>query len=426
MPFPEDTRRPDRKAPPGRPVLGVILKGYPRISETFISNEILLLEGLGFPIHIFSMRRGRENFAHPAVAAVRARVDYLPETFLKNAHRLFYRNLRLALVRPAAYAAGIRTALARYRRTRNPATWRHFLQAGYLVEKCLPGRGVAHLHAHFAHSPTSVALFASVLSGLTFSFTAHAKDIYTSQAEQLREKIARARFVATCTEYNRRHLQNLAAGLETPIHRVYHGIDTALFSGGGEPHAAPSPPYRILTVARLIAKKGIPTVLEALRLLRDRGIAFTYTLIGDGAERDATLARIGQLGLEPVCRWLGTQPHPVVLAHFRRADVFVLGSEVAGDGDRDGIPNVILESMGMGVPVVATSVSAIPEAVEAGSSGLLVPPGNPPLLADALQSMLTDPGLRRRVIAAARERVSRDFDNRAQIGQLAALLKDAL
>ncbi|HSM88660.1 MAG TPA: colanic acid biosynthesis glycosyltransferase WcaL, partial [Desulfobacterales bacterium] len=195
-----------------RPVLGMVLKGYPRISETFISNEILLLESLGFDVHIFSMRPGREGFTHRSVAEIRACVDYLPETFLRNAHRLIFHNLCLAMRRPRRYAAGLDLVRRRFQRTRNPATLRHFLQAGYLVNHLLPDTGVIHLHAHFAHSPASVALFASELSGLPFSFTAHAKDIYTSDPGQLREKIALARFVVTCTEYNRRHLLALAEG----------------------------------------------------------------------------------------------------------------------------------------------------------------------------------------------------------------------
>jgi glycosyltransferase involved in cell wall biosynthesis len=409
-----------------RPVLGMLLKGYPRISETFISNEILLLEQLGFAVHIFSMRRGRESFTHESVARIGARVSYLPETFLRNVHRLIYPNLCLALRRPQRYAAGLAVTGRRFRRTRHPATLRHFLQAGYLVHRCLPGSGVVHLHAHFAHSPTSVALYASVLSGLPFSFTAHAKDIYTSDAAQLREKIALARFVVTCTEYNRRHLLALAAGLRTPIHRIYHGIDTRLFThdGGGRPAA--SPPYQVLSVARLTEKKGIPTVLRAVKRLQESGVRLRYTLIGDGQDRAKILDLIRQLGLESVCRWLGTQPHHVVLEHYRRADLFVLGCEVAADGDRDGIPNVLFESMVMGVPVVVTGVSAIPELVEVGRTGLLVPPGRPEALADAMLTMLTDAGLRQRVIPAARERVRRDFDNRALIGRLADIYRGVL
>ncbi|MGE5255073.1 MAG: glycosyltransferase family 4 protein [Hyphomicrobiales bacterium] len=409
-----------------RPVLGMVLKGYPRISETFISNEILLLENLGFSVRIFSMRQGRENFTHRNVARIRAGVDYLPETFWRNAHRLIAHNLRLAIRRPRRYAAGMALARRRFLRTRNPASLRHFLQAGYLVNRCLPGQGVVHLHAHFAHSPTSVALYASELSGLPFSFTAHAKDIYTSEAEQLREKIARARFVVTCTDYNRRHLLALAEGLPTPIHRIYHGIDTALFANGCDVKATVSPPYRLISVARLIEKKGIPTVLQAVKCLHKTGVRLRYTLIGDGQDREKIIGLIRQLGLDPVCRWLGTQPHHVVLEHYRQADLFVLGCEVASNGDRDGIPNVFFESMAMGVPVVTTEVSAISELVESGRTGLLVPPGQPEALAEAMMMMLTDEGLRARVIPAARERVLRSFDNRALVGQLADIYRSAL
>jgi glycosyltransferase involved in cell wall biosynthesis len=409
-----------------KPVLGMVLKGYPRISETFISNEIRLLEKLGLSIRIFSMRPGREGFAHRSVSEIRARVDYLPETFLRNAHRLIFHNLCLAIRRPLRYAAGLELARRRYLRTRNPASLRHFLQAGYLVEKCLPGSGVGHLHAHFAHSPTSVALYASELSGLPFSFTAHAKDIYTSNPEQLREKIALARFVVTCTEYNRRHLLRLAIGLKTPIYRVYHGIDTGLFDNGANIRMDPCPPYQVLSVARLTEKKGIHTVLRAIKSLREKGFRLAYTLIGDGQDREKILGLIRQLDLESVCRWLGTQPHHMVIEHYRRADLFVLGCEVAADGDRDGIPNVLFESMAMGVPVVATGVSAIPELVEPGKTGLLVPPGCPEALAGAMLTMLSDAGLRQRVIPAARERVLRDFDNRALVGRLADIYRAAL
>jgi glycosyltransferase involved in cell wall biosynthesis len=149
-------------------------------------------------------------------------------------------------------------------------------------------------------------------------------------------------------------------------------------------------------------------------------------LIGDGQDREKILDLVRQLGLDPVCCWLGTQPHHVVLEHYRRSDVFVLGCEVAANGDRDGIPNVLFESMAMGVPVVTTGVSAIPELVESGRTGLLVPPGQPEALAGAMARMLTDEGLRARVIPAARERVLRDFDNRALVGRLAEIYRAVL
>ncbi len=401
------------------PVLGMILKGYPRISETFISNEILLLEKRGFAIHLFSMRQPREDFTHPSVQRIRARVDYLPETLIKPLPRLLYHNLMLAYRQPGTYAAALKTAWRRFLRTRKLATLKHLLQAGYLARCLLPASGVVHLHAHFAHSPTSVAMFTSQLTGLPFSFTAHAKDIYTSDPRQLGEKIDLARFVVTCTEYNRRHLLEISDGHETPIHRIYHGIDMDLFRDRGGPQHNPGQPYQILTIARLTAKKGLPTVYRALKILADRGLNFEHTLIGDGEDRKSILRLIKELELSAVSRWLGTRPHDVVLGHYRAADLFVLGCEVAANGDRDGIPNVLIESMAMGVPVVATDISALPELVVDGQTGLLVPAGRPDKLADAMQRMLTDQELRHKVIPAARRAVANDFDNQRLIQELA-------
>ena len=408
------------------PTLGMVLKGYPRISEVFISNELSLLEGLGFRIHIFSMRMPREDFTHASVNNVSARVDYLPETLLLPLPRFLVHNIQLAVRTPAVYFRTLKTALRRFLRTRKPATFKHFLQAGYLVHRFLPGSGVVHLHAHFAHSPTSVAMFAAHLSGLGFSFTAHAKDIYISDPRQLAEKLSMAKFAVTCTEYNRQHLMTLADGdhaSAAPIHRVYHGIDVELFARPA-PTAHPGQNYEILTVARLTAKKGLPTVLRAIDLLKKRGLPIRHTLIGDGEDRRKILALVRRLGLEDTTRWLGTLPHETVLAHYRQAAVFLLGCEVAANGDRDGIPNVLMESMAMGVPVVATRVSAIPELVEDGKTGLLVTPRNPELLADAVQRLLTDESLRERIIENSGPWVRRHFNNRHLIIDLAAIFKE--
>lgn len=403
-----------------RPVLGLILKGYPRISETFISNEIMLLEELGFTIRLFSMRRPREAFSHESVKRIKARVDYLPSTIRGSVPRLLRANLALALKRPRAYARAARHAWRRYRRTRKTATIKHLLQAGYLVHDLLPGSGVGHLHAHFAHSPTSVAMFASMLSGLRFSFTAHAKDIYTSDPRQLAEKIKMAAFVVTCTEYNRRHLMELSPGTE--VHRVYHGIDVSFFQGR-EKKAGPRPPYRILTVARITPKKGLPTVYRAVKLLRDQGLDVRHTLIGDGDDRDRILALIRELGLEDWTEWLGTLPHEAVLEQYRRADLFVLGCEVAANGDRDGIPNVLVESLAMGLPAAATDVSAIPELIRPEKTGLLVRPGDPAALAEAMTRLLTDQDLRAGLIEAGRAKVEQDFDNKTLIKSLADIYR---
>jgi glycosyltransferase involved in cell wall biosynthesis len=401
----------------------MVLKGFPRISETFISNEIRLLEGMGLPIRIFSMRRPRENFTHDSVREIRAPVHYLPERILTPAlPGVLLAHARLAARSPERYRAGLGAAVRRFRRSRKAATWKHFLQAGHLVERWLGGSGVTHLHAHFAHSPTSVALFASRLSGLSFSFTAHAKDIYTSAPEQLKEKIDLARFVVTCTEYNRRYLEAVRGAGVTPIHRVYHGIDLDLFADG-RPKRRPEPPYRLLTVARLTPKKGIATVIAALALLKAEGVDFRHTLIGDGEDRARVLKAAGDAGLGERFRWIGTRPHHVVLEHYRAADLFLLACQVAENGDRDGIPNVLAESLAMGVPVVATGVSAIPELIQDGETGLLVPPGDPRAVADAARRLLADADLRDRMVRAGMARVRADFDNRATIGRLAAVLR---
>ena len=401
------------------PVLGMILKGYPRISETFISNEILLLEKLGFTVHLFSMRRPRENFSHESVKEIRAKVDYLPETLIKPLPHLLYHNLLLAAKKPVVYAGALKAAYRRFLRTHKSATIKHLLQAGYLAHRFLPASGVTHLHAHFAHSPTSVAMFTNHLTGLPFSFTAHAKDIYTSNPEQLREKIQLARFVITCTEYNRKHLRELSDGTATPIHRNYHGIDINLFSDNNEIPKIPGQPYQILTIARLTAKKGLPTIYKALRILCDQGVSLHHTHIGGGEDREKIISLIKDLDLGSVTRLLGTQPHQVVLEHYKNADLFVLGCEVAPNGDRDGIPNVLAESMAMGLPVVATHISGIPELVENERTGLLVPPAQPDILAETMLRMLKDGELRNRVIAAGKQHVVREFDNRRLIRELA-------
>lgn len=405
-----------------KPVLGMILKGFPRISETFISNEILLLEKNGFHIHIFSMRQPRESFAHKSVQGVRARVDYLSETILKGFFSLFYHNSALVLKNFRRYGKALKMAGRRFRRSRKSATFKHLLQAGYIVHKLLPGSGVVHLHAHFAHSPSSVAMFTALLSGLDFSFTAHAKDIYTSHPLKLKEKISAARFVVTCTRYNQQHLENIAGNLDTPIYCVYHGIDVGLFNSH-QPVDQPRAPFQLMTVARLVPKKGLPVVYKALALLAEKKIDFRHTLIGDGQERDAILQLIERLGLSHVCQWRGTLAHDRVLDCYRQSDLFVLGCRLAANGDRDGIPNVFMESMAMGIPVVGTRVSAIPELITHEQTGLLVPPDDPAALADAIMRLLTDAALRSRVIPAAKARITAQFDNMSLVRTLVEIYR---
>ncbi len=403
------------------PTLAYILKGYPRISETFISNEILLLEQLGFSLRLFPMRRGREDFCHDSVKRIKARVDYLPTELLLDLPRLIGPNIRCAVKWPKRYRQALKTAVTRYRRTHKSATFKHLFQAGYLTEKFLSrDPSICHLHGHFAHSPTSVTMFSSLLSGLKFSFTAHAKDIYTSHPDQLREKLEEAVFVATCTRHNQHYLEALSERQGAEVSCIYHGIDLSLFRNE-HVKVETEPPYRLLTVARITPKKGLPTIYRALKNLADRGIDFRHVLIGDGDDRQTVLHLLKEPGLQDRCSWLGSLPHETVLHHFSSSDLFILGSEIAADGDRDGIPNVLVESLAMGVPAVATNVSAIPEILLDGETGLTVEQKNSEALAKAIIKLLTDTELRRKVIENGKRLVAEQFDNSRLIVNLARL-----
>jgi len=407
------------------PTLCMVLKGYPRISETFISNEILLLESLGFKIHIISMRHPREAFAHASIKNIKADVDYLPSSILKHLLPLGYHNFLLAVQRPKAYFNAIKKAAVRWMRTKKSATIKHLLQAGYLVHKCVPGKNIVHFQAHFAHSPTSVALFSSLLSGIPFSFFAHAKDIYTSDPRQLKEKIDMARFVVTCTQYNQKYLSGIAGKSTTPVFCVYHGINLDYFLPR-EGQVSCSPPYKLLTVARLTEKKGLETVYRALALLREKGLKFTHTLIGEGDDNDKVVRLIKTLGLETVTELCGTMTHEDVINYYAASDLFILGCQIAGNGDRDGIPNVMAESMAMNLPVVATNVSGIPEFLEDGVSGGMVQQKNPQALASAIETLLKDTELRKKVTAEARKRITRDFNNQKLSKDLALIYRDEI
>ncbi len=406
--------------------IGYILKGYPRISETFISNEILLLEQLGFNLHLFPMRHPREDFCHDSVKQIMAKVDYLPTELLLDFPRLLLPNIFLAVKRPDLFKQGLKLAHKRYKRTANLATFKHLLQAGYLCNShLLKHNSIAHLHGHFAHSPTSVTMFAALLSGKTFSFTAHAKDIYTSNTEQLREKIRLAEFVITCTDYNRRYLEKTAEGLGTPIHCIYHGIDLQLFSPATD-HTVCSPPYKLLTVARMTEKKGLPTLYKALRILKDNNIDFHHTLIGDGDDKKNILQLIEDLDMQAHCCCPGTQTHSEVLKQFEASDLFVLACEIAANGDRDGIPNVLVESLAMGVPALSTTVSAVPEILIHNRSGITISPSQPEEMAANITELLTNGNLRAQIIQGGTEHTREHFNNRTLVAALGNIFQKQL
>ncbi len=406
--------------------LGVVVKGYPRISESFIANEILALEEMGLRIEIYSLRAPREGFTHRKVREIQASVTYLPDYVLPRLGDVLAANGRTFLTHPIRYLGTVLKAVGRTVKLRSPLgpTLRHLLQAGYLVHHRLSDATVSHLHAHFCHTPTSVALFASEMAQIPFSFTAHAKDIYTSHPSKLRHKIAKARFVVTCTEYNRRYLQTLARGLATPFYTIYHGIDLSTFRYGYHPCEAP--PWKILSVGRLVRKKGYDDLLVALKMLHDSGVRYHFLHVGDGELRGEITAMAQCMGLGESVRFLGTLTHEELIPLYRTSHLFALACKIAPNGDRDGLPNVILEAMAIGIPVVSTDVSAIPEAIEHERTGLLVPPGDPQALACAMRRALDNREEAMQRAALARDVVAERFDMRRWTPRLGELLRRAL
>jgi glycosyltransferase involved in cell wall biosynthesis len=279
----------------------------------------------------------------------------------------------------------------------------------------LDRENLVHLHAHFAHGPSAIAHLAHLISDVPYSFTAHAKDLYTTPVDYVALRSDAARFVVTCTEANARFLRDVVGADPAKLIVSRHGVDLGRFAGS----ARDPRPDRILSVGRLVPKKGFDTLIAACGVLARRGVDFDCLIVGDGPRRDALEALIRDLGLGGRVRLEAARPQPALVREYEQAALFVLSCVVLDDGDRDGIPNVILEAMAAGVPVVATAVSGIPEVVADGETGRLVPPGDAAALADVLASLLDDPDEGRRLAAAARNRAAIAFDLATCVAPLA-------
>jgi|GEM_PF-20448 len=399
-----------------RPVtVGYVVKMFPRFSETFILNEILEMERAGVRVVIFSMKSPAETIRQPGVERVRAPVVVLSERAAARAP-LVLAHAACALRAPSRY---VRTA-AFVGARRNESARTKFLHAAILAVEAR-NRGVSHLHAHFASGPARQAKFVSMLSGIPYSFTAHAKDLYWNgqghgTAKKLKRRIQRASFVVTISDHNRRFLEGLDARVPPErIVTIYNGLDLEawpLLRPTGRPARAEEAPL-ILAVGRLVEKKGFHVLLDSLGILRSRGHRFRCLIAGEGPERDRLLAMIEQRGLEPVARILGPVTQDRLVSElYPKAHVLAQPSVVAADGDQDGIPTVILEAMATGVPVVATPVSGIEEAVVHLETGLIVPPGDAPALADALLRVLADDALAARLATGARRLIEERFSLR--------------
>lgn len=392
-----------------------LLKMYPRFSETFIVGEMLELERQGLQIEIFSLKRPEDGLCHREVAEVKARITYVPS--IGQPRALVAAHWRLLRTRPRRYGRALGHALRR-------GTWgalKHFAQAGFIAVR-VEEAGIRHIHAHFASVATSIALHMSRLTDVSYSFTAHAKDIYVDSVrpDDLRTKIRSARFAVTVSDYNRRHLADLAG--EAQIVRIYNGLDLEAFGPNG--HAPERPPL-ILAVGRLVEKKGFGDLIRACAVLRDGGQAFSCRIVGKGPLHAELRDLIAELGLEGTVELVGPIPREALVDVFACASVFAAPCVVARDGNRDGLPTVLVEAMAAGVPVVATPVTGIPELVEDGHTGIIVPERNPEALTGALRRLLENQPEADALARAARRRVERDFDVGKNVAQLRELLLEA-
>lgn len=397
-----------------------ILKGYPRLSESFIAQEIHGLERAGMAIRLYSMRHPTDQRLHPVHRQIAAPVVYLPE-YLHDEPLRVWRGLWHSARKPG-FAAAFKAFLADLPRDLTPNRFRRFGQAAVLAHE-LAG-DVEHLHAHFIHTPASVVRYASLMTGLPWSCSAHAKDIWTSRPWELSQKLASARFAVTCTKAGLETLSGLAKR-PGDVHLVYHGLDLTRFAAHGgtaRDGAGDERPARILSVGRAVPKKGLDVLLRALAALPARR-HWRLEHIGGGDELKRLKGLAAELGIAERVTWRGALDQLDVLASYRAADLFVLPSRIAENGDRDGLPNVLMEAQSQGVACISTKVSGIPELIVDDETGLLVEPGDVAALTAAIEGLIADPAKRVTLASAGEKRVRRFFDHRNGIETLLALFK---
>ncbi len=398
-----------------------VLKGYPRLSETFIAQEIRALEERGLDIRIVSLRHPTEKARHPVHEEIEAEVDYLPEYLHREPLRVF--RAWWAIRRDPRYREARRLWLGDLRRDPTPNRVRRFGQALVLARE-LP-EDIEHLHAHFLHTPASVTRYAAHLTSRAWSCSAHAKDVWTTPDWEVAEKLAECDWLVTCSRAAFERLSDRApAGNEAgTVALIYHGLDLARFPAPPEAMrrvdgSDAGDPVRLLSVGRAVAKKGYDDLLRALARL-PAGLAWRLEHIGGGSELKSLRAKADALAIADRIEWRGAQPQKEVLAAYRRADLFVLASRITDSGDRDGLPNVLMEAQSQALACLATRVAGIPELIGDRETGRLVPEHDIGAMAAALAALMTDPAERLRLARAGRVRLVAEFSADPWIDRLA-------
>ena len=409
----------DRNAMESAMIVAYVANRFPRWGGGWVLNEVRGLLEAGIDLRVFSFRPPFDDVAAAAdMAPWIARTTYVPRG---SSWACIAATIACLLRSPLGFMKALGTIRGLGGRM---ARLSHLGEVFFIASR-IRGSGARHVHAQHADYLADAALAAARYLGLPFSFTGHANDLYTNPG-RLDEKIRVARFVSTCTAFNERWLVTRCAGIGIPpsrIARVYHGVDLERFTA--RPAGAAVPAGRLVSIGRLKEKKGFPDLLQALALLKARGVSCTLEIHGDGDRREALAGQIERLGLSREVSLAGTIPHDRIPEVLARSGVFVLPCIVLANQDRDGIPNTILEAMASGVPVVSTAISGIPEVVRDGESGLLVPERNPAALADAIERMTRDAALRERCAREGRRVVASQFSIAASGQALADRFREA-
>jgi glycosyltransferase involved in cell wall biosynthesis len=397
--------------------VGYIIKMFPRLSETFILNEVLELEQQGLELTIFSLKRPVDAVRHAQTKLVRSPVIYLPEKVSESPFRVARGQVHVWRRYPRTWRHGLRSALRRLRQGPDSGNFLAFCQACCVIREL---KGIRHLHAHYANIPAKIALLVQRITGISYSVTTHAKDIFQNEpfaSQKICERMSRASFVVANSRFSAGHIR---AGLQGQgnVRVVYNGLDLAAFPLRP---VEPGQPL-ILAVGRLVQKKGFPALVAACQLLKQRGLNFLCEIVGTGALSNQIKEQIRTCDVGDRVKLVGPLPQQVLKEHYARAMAFALPCIAAADGDRDILPNVIKEAMAVGVPVVTTRLEGIEEMIEDGITGLLVNPGDIVGLADRLQSVLTDSSLRRRLSVNGRKVIESVFDRRINFSELRTLL----
>jgi len=429
-----------------RGTIAYVLKGYPRLTDTFITSEVYRMEQQGLRLRVFVIKPCIEPVFSDLLDKIAAKPVYMLDTTFMSKSSLFKwlsANLkhfmpslrRVIRKHPLGVLRAAGAAFAQATRARKGFwAWprkvyaKEFLQGVMLADMLEQAGDVSHIHGHYCHGATTVTWLASMMTKLPFSFTAHAKDIYLpslNPAGLLRRKMDAARFVITCTDANRDYLENLAS--RTPVYCIYHGLNAEFCNIMKEQPAtrATNGHFRVLGVGRLIPKKGFDILVQACAILHEKRVPFEAIIVAEGGEHEKEICRlITANGLENSVFLPGPMSQSQLFDEYQKASAFCLPCRVLENGDRDGIPNVLMEAMTVGVPVVSTPISGIPELIHDGVNGLLVPSEDSRALAEAFLRLINDNRLAKDLSRNAQETIESRFNGDKLAAHMANLLRE--